>query len=111
MTYETQNYTLAKYQDDALHFRLPTASPLYAVLNLAGETGELHSLLAKGIRDGRKDDFNLNVKKELGDILWCLAAVAADHGYSLEEVAMSNIMKLSIRKAQGTLTGSGDNRE
>jgi len=110
MTYATQNYTLQKYQEDALHFRLPTASPLYAVLNLAGETGELHSLIAKGIRDGQKEDFNLNVKKELGDILWSIAAVAADHGYTLEEVAMSNIMKLSIRKAQNTIQGSGDNR-
>jgi len=110
MTFQTQNYTLAKYQEDALSFRLPSASPLYALLNLAGEVGELNSLVAKSIRDGRKEDFDLNVKKELGDVLWSVAAVAADHGFSLEEVAMSNILKLSIRKAQNTLQGSGDNR-
>jgi NTP pyrophosphatase (non-canonical NTP hydrolase) len=110
MTFQTQNYTLAKYQEDALSFRLPSASPLYALLNLAGEVGELNSLVAKSIRDGRKEDFDLNVKKELGDVLWSVAAVAADHGFSLEEVAMSNILKLSIRKTQNTLQGSGDNR-
>jgi len=110
MTHETQNYTLQKYQEDAMSFRLETASTIYSLLNLSGEVGELHSLIAKGIRDGRKDDFNLNVKKELGDVLWCVAAIAIDHGFTLEEVAMSNIMKLAIRKAQNSIQGSGDNR-
>lgn len=101
---------LNDYQAEAMGFRLPSATPDYALFNLSGEVGELHSLIAKAIRDGAKFDFELQVKKELGDVLWCLAAVAADYGYTLEDVAQSNINKLSKRKQDGTLNGSGDNR-
>ena len=101
---------LNDYQAEAMSFRLPSATPDYALFNLSGEVGELHSLIAKVIRDGAKFDFELQVKKELGDILWCLTAVAMDYGYTLEDVAQSNINKLSKRKQEGTLNGSGDNR-
>ena len=101
---------LNDYQAEAMSFRLPSATPDYALFNLSGEVGELHSLIAKAIRDGAKFDFELQVKKELGDVLWCLSAVAADYGYTLEDVAQSNINKLGKRKQDGTLTGSGDNR-
>ena len=101
---------LNDYQAEAMGFRLPSATPEYALINLSGEVGELHSLIAKAIRDGAKYDFEMNVKKELGDILWCLSAVAADYGWTLEDVAASNINKLSQRKDNRTIQGSGDNR-
>lgn len=102
---------LNEYQDKAMSFRLPSADDLYAMFNLTGEVGELNSLLAKAIRDGHKPDLYDNIKKELGDILWCLAAVAKGWEFTLEEVAEANIDKLSLRKANGTIQGSGDNRE
>ena len=101
---------LNDYQAEAMGFRLPSATPEYALINLSGEVGELHSLIAKAIRDGAKYEFEMNVKKELGDILWCLSAVAADYGWTLEDVAASNINKLSQRKDNGTIQGFGDNR-
>ena len=97
-----------QYQYDAMKTRLSSADENYALLNLSGEVGELHSLIAKSIRDG-KLDMDL-VKKELGDILWCLAAVAADCGFTLEDVAQTNLTKLQKRKKDKTLQGSGDNR-
>lgn len=103
-------YSLNDYQMDAMSVRLESASPLYALLGLAGEVGELYSLEAKAIRDGKKYDHELNVKKELGDALWFLAAIALDNGYSLEDIARANINKLFSRKDRGTLQGSGDNR-
>lgn len=103
-------YHLNEYQVKAAEFRLPSAGPEYAMKGLVGEVGELFSLLAKAERDGRKFDHELNIKKELGDILWFVAAIAADNGYELEEIAMSNINKLEARKANGTIQGSGDNR-
>lgn len=101
---------LNEYQSEAMTFRMETATPLYAVLNLAGEVGELHSLMAKAIRDGRKPDYDQNVKKELGDVLWSVAAIALDHGFTLADIANGNIAKLSARKRNNTLSGSGDNR-
>ena len=102
--------TLNEYQTQALSFQLPTANPLYALLNLASEVGELHGHIVP------------NVRKELGDILWCLSAkgirdnpnedyaVSADFGFSLEEIATVNIKKLSKRKEDNTIQGSGDDR-
>lgn len=99
---------LNQYQYEAMKTRLPTANANYALYNLSGETGELLSLVAKFIRDG-KLDMDL-VKKELGDILWCLAAVAGDYGFTLDDVATANLQKLSKRASRGTLSGTGDNR-
>ena len=99
------------YQHEAMYFRLPSAQlPTYPLFGLPGEVGELCSLVAKGLRDGRKFDHDQNVKKELGDILWMVAAIAEDHGFTLEEVAKANINKLADRKERSVLQGSGDNR-
>jgi len=43
---------LNEYQKQAMAYRLPTANNTYALLNLAGEAGEVLSLAAKFIRDG-----------------------------------------------------------
>jgi NTP pyrophosphatase (non-canonical NTP hydrolase) len=48
--------------------------------------------------------------KEVGDVLWYLAAAARELGISLGEIAQGNIDKLAARKAAGKLGGSGDNR-
>ncbi len=99
------------YQQEALSYRLPSAyDHMYPLLNLSGEVGELHSLIAKAIRDGEKPDHKANVIKELGDILWMLAAIAEDNGVDLSLVAVANLDKLSSRKDRGVLQGSGDNR-
>ncbi len=99
------------YQAKAMSFRLPSATSEYALLNLAGEVGELLSLEAKCIRDGAEwGPFLDNAKKELGDILWCLAAVAKDYGFDLDDVATANITKLTNRKNNNTIQGNGDNR-
>lgn len=95
-----------------MSYRLPSATPEYALLNLAGEVGELLSKEAKLIRDGAQhwEIFREEAKKELGDILWCLTAIAKDYGYSLEEVARCNLDKLSKRKNNNTIQGNGDHR-
>ena len=69
----------------------------------------VRSLVAKAIRDGKKVDYDL-VKKELGDILWCVAAVSQDFEFTLGDVAHTNINKLSSRKERNVIQGSGDNR-
>jgi NTP pyrophosphatase (non-canonical NTP hydrolase) len=103
------NFT--EYQMKAMAFRLSTADPMYAMLNLAGEVGEVLSLEAKMIRDGGNvDEYRAKLKKELGDVLWHVAAIARDNGMDLHDVATTNILKLADRAARHTLNGSGDNR-
>lgn len=100
------------YQDKVLQFRTKTADEMYAVIGLSGEVGELHSVIAKAIRDGVKDEveFEKNVKKELGDILWFIAAIADDFETSLEEIAQGNYYKLKDRMERNVIGGSGNER-
>jgi NTP pyrophosphatase (non-canonical NTP hydrolase) len=101
---------LNDYQNYAMEYRLPSATPEYAINNLVSEVGELFGHLAKATRDGEPPNFLSLVKKELGDIAWHLAAVADDFGFTLEEVAATNLNKLEARKQAGTIQGSGDER-
>lgn len=103
--------TFTQYQIDAMGFRLPSSDATYALFNLPGEVGELLSLEAKMIRDGGNMTIHRDsVTKELGDILWCVAAIAADYKIDLQTIAEVNIHKLQGRKARNTTQGSGDNR-
>lgn len=103
---------LNDYQDKVLKFRTESADAMYAMIGLSGEVGELHSLVAKAIRDGIKDEaeFELNVKKELGDILWFVAAIAHDFETSMDEIANMNYYKLKDRFDRNAVGGSGNDR-
>ena len=86
---------------------------VYPVLGLVGESGEVAEKLKKLIRDqnGMVDDaFRDAVERELGDILWYLAAVAHELGLTLDDVAEVNIAKLQSRAERGKIQGSGDDR-
>jgi NTP pyrophosphatase (non-canonical NTP hydrolase) len=103
--------TFDEYQFKCEMTRLPSSSDMYCFLNLAAEVGEVLSLEAKLIRDGADMKvYRENLKKELGDVLWHVAMIARDHGFSLSEVAQTNIDKLTSRKARNTISGHGDNR-
>ena len=83
----------------------------YPTLGLAGEAGEVADKVKKIIRDGLSlAEEKESIAKELGDVLWYVAAVARDIGYSLEVIAEMNIEKLESRKERGALQGNGDNR-
>ena len=100
-----------EYQKEAMYFRMPTADSSYALLNLGGEVGELYSAIAKQLRDGTDEDkLMADIKKEIGDILWCMAAIAEDINTTLQEIAIGNIQKLTDRKSRGVISGSGDER-
>lgn len=86
-------------------------SILYPTLGLAGEAGEVADKVKKIIRDNKSlVNERVEIAKELGDVLWYLAAVSRDIGVTLEDVAQMNIEKLESRKERGTLQGNGDNR-
>jgi len=102
--------TLNEYQRYAYSYSLDSARNInYLLLGLSGEVGELHSVFAKHVRDGGSIGWN-NVKKELGDVLWFVAALAEFHGFTLDDVAQTNLDKLNSRKQRGTIGGSGDER-
>ena len=98
------------YQAKAMTFRKPTADNVYALLGLMEEAGEVAGKFSKMRRDGKTDDFVEDVKKELGDVMWMVAAIASDLQLHLSDIAQANIDKLTKRKEAGTIGGSGDNR-
>ncbi len=98
---------LLDYQTFVNNVRLQSADEAYAMLGLIGEIGELYGYLAKSVRDGYEPDME-HVKKELGDVLWFIAAISKDIGSDLEQVAALNVAKLTSRKAAGKLQGSGE---
>ena len=51
-----------------------------------------------------------SVTKELGDVLWYVAAIARYLGVDLSEVAEGNINKLESRYQRNKLHGAGDER-
>jgi NTP pyrophosphatase (non-canonical NTP hydrolase) len=98
-----------EYQRGAMRTRLDTADFTYAVLNLAGEAGEITSKVAKAKRD--KTTLNReDIALECGDVMWSLALIAEELGISMASMAQMNLDKLASRKARGTLGGSGDHR-
>jgi NTP pyrophosphatase (non-canonical NTP hydrolase) len=69
-----------------------------ALFGLAGETGSVHTLYKKKLRDGDQfSGFRERVKEELGDILWYLTAIATIEGLSLGEIAVHNLEKTTSR--------------
>jgi len=86
---------------------------IYPALGLGNEAGEVQGKIKKVLRDfnGVFDIENkMKIADECGDVLWYLAALSEDLGFSLEEIAKMNIKKLTDRKERGVIQGSGDNR-
>lgn len=124
---------LNEFQKRAMTTCMPSCENLsYMLLNLVGEVGEFSSKIAKAIRKeqvyigGQKDlkglsklciypdfipeflEWNEELMKEGGDILWQLFGVFTVLGWDAEEVAKGNLEKLAARKQAGTIVGNGD---
>ena len=77
----------------------PEQQAYHALHGMVGEIGELHSLYQKCYQGHSTNREHL--KKELGDLLWFVAEYATGMGWTLEEVAQTNIDKLRARYPEG----------
>jgi NTP pyrophosphatase (non-canonical NTP hydrolase) len=105
--YQKQALTTVITTDDELK------DTLHWVLGLNGEAGEVAEKVKKIIRDKGgeiSEEDKAELAKELGDVLWYIAVFAHQMGYSLDDVAAQNLLKLKSRKERGVIGGSGDNR-
>lgn len=118
------------YQCKAHSFAKYGNNPMYPILGLSEEVGEVCGKIAKYIRkhDGaepeisgevmrvtiteREDNktYREAIEKELGDVLWMLSEIATIHGFFLDDIAQKNINKLTDRKSRGVIVGEGDDR-
>lgn len=108
--------TFDEYQSKALKTAIyPNigANFIYPALGLVGEAGEVADKVKKVIRDknGCLDEETIKeLGKELGDVLWYIAALCSELNLSLNDMAKNNIDKLNSRKERDKIKGSGDNR-
>lgn len=123
---KTEIKGLNEYQQRALETAVypKEFKTIYPALGMNGEAGEVADKVKKILRgdegiimkrmdtneicvsDGKREEIAL----EVGDVLWYCATLAHDLGYTLQEIAEMNYVKLKSREERGKIGGSGDNR-
>jgi NTP pyrophosphatase (non-canonical NTP hydrolase) len=73
---------------------------VWNAIGLSGEAGEVADLVKKGVFHQKGLDAD-KLKKELGDVLWYLAALCTQFNWTMEEVMQLNIDKLKARFPEG----------
>ena len=116
---------LREYQNlamkTAIYPRNGVAGLAYVSLGLNGEAGEVAEVVKKIIRDDEvsldraKLDMAINdrldsLSKEIGDVLWYIAALSTELGLDMNQIATDNIKKLQSRKKRNAIKGSGSDR-
>lgn len=89
------------------------ADYIYPTLGLVGEAGEVAEKIKKIVRNklGKFDDADVKeIAKELGDVLWYIAAISDVFGLEMNDIAATNLKKLADRKDRGVIKSEGDNR-
>jgi len=110
-----------EYQEEAMEMAvypgLRETDLTYPTLGLMGEAGEVAEKVKKLIRNkNMKRGYSLAEEdkealvKELGDVLWYVAALSNALDFPLEHVAIVNINKLRDRKERDVIKSEGDNR-
>lgn len=69
-------------------------------LGLGGESGEVIDLIKKHLFHEQPLDVD-KLRKELGDVLWYVSAIATGASLTLEEIAEANVEKLRKRYPEG----------
>lgn len=82
---------------------------VWNAIGLTGEAGEVADLVKKGIFHQHGLD-RRKMFKELGDVLWYVAALCTKLGFSMEDVMQANIDKLRERYPEGYSSADSMNR-
>lgn len=104
--YQTRSRTTATYPKIKEGY-------VYPALGLLGEAGEVAEKVKKAFRDDdgqMTDERRAAIQKELGDVLWYMAALCSELGFSFEETAKLNLEKTASRLERGVISGNGDDR-
>ena len=97
---------------DVPDFRISDKEVMVAwnALGLAGEAGEVADLIKKAIFHQQGVEVE-KLKKELGDVLWYVAALCTHLEISLSDVMSLNLEKLSARYPEGYSAKRSTNRD
>lgn len=74
----------------------PIMDDLHMVLGMQTEVAEIADVYKKAIAYKKTLDL-VNVKEELGDVMWYIANLCNMHGWDLRDILATNIAKLEAR--------------
>ncbi len=77
---------------------LPTSldDDIHMILGMQTEVAEIADVYKKYIAYNKPLDF-VNIKEEIGDVLWYIANLCNLHGWDMENIMETNIKKLEAR--------------
>lgn len=108
-------YSAAAMRTDSPHYDPNCMDPRlqHAILGIVTEAGELADVLKRGTFYGRgKEAVSLvDIREELGDLLWYVALAASATGTTFEALMASNISKLRVRYPDKFTTADAQHRD
>lgn len=96
------NMTIKEYQKHTTRTNAPMESSyshmttLHMLMGMMTEVGELTDQFKKNLAYGKDIDW-VNVKEEIGDLMWYISEFANEYNFDLEEILATNIAKLQKR--------------
>jgi NTP pyrophosphatase (non-canonical NTP hydrolase) len=81
----------------------------HGIVGLAGEAGELLGAMKKALFYGKPFDL-VNLREEIGDVMWYLMTIVRSEGWGLEEILKENIEKLKLRYPEQFTTELSEER-
>lgn len=83
---------------------------VHMIFGMMTEVGELTDIFKKSIAYGKEVD-EVNVKEEIGDLMFYIASFCRINGYNLEEIILTNIEKLETRYPEKFTQFHANNRD
>lgn len=91
-----QEYIQNVKRSESSHYHPIPSRILHGAIGCCTEAGEILDVMHKAIFYERSLD-RMNLKEEIGDLLWYIGILCDSCGWSIEEVMEQNIAKLRIR--------------
>lgn len=107
--------TIKEYQKQSGRTNAPLGdayndlTSIHMLMGMVTEVGELTDQFKKNLAYGKDIDW-VNVKEEIGDLMWYISEFANQHNFDLEEILETNIGKLQKRFPEKFTTENAINR-
>lgn len=107
--------TIREYQKNTNRTNAPLdnsyyhMTALHMLMGMMTEVGELTDQFKKNLAYGKDIDW-VNVKEEIGDLMWYISEFANEYQFDLEEILETNISKLQQRFPDKFTSGNAINR-
>ena len=83
---------------------------MHMVLGMLTETGEIADVYKKNLAYKKPVDL-VNVKEEIGDLMWYISELCNYYNWDLEDILQTNIDKLRARFPEKFTTDNAINRD